>query len=117
MSAMTDTLINDMEIAAKVEKGAAELDRIFPDWQERINLHRLSLRDGIQCVLGQLYGAFIEGSRQLGWSYEECDAFGFFYLKTNEMSFAEFDESYRPYYNEAQECWLGQIADRLRGDK
>lgn len=37
-----------------VERGAAMLDEISPQWYEHINLMELSLRSNRRCVLGQL---------------------------------------------------------------
>lgn len=37
-----------------VKKGAEVLDARYPKWPHQINLEELVLRDGDQCVLGQL---------------------------------------------------------------
>jgi hypothetical protein len=41
------------------------LDEQVPDWRERIDVQRLNVRNP-KCVLGQLYGAYIDGHIALG---------------------------------------------------
>lgn len=45
--------------------GAIVLDRVRPGWAQDINLKKLDLADCEVCVLGQLYGSFMEGAHQL----------------------------------------------------
>lgn len=42
------------EARARVERGAALLDRAMPSWVERIDLETLKLRSACDCVCGQL---------------------------------------------------------------
>jgi hypothetical protein len=127
----------------KVAFGALTLDRYkstsphFADisqWWERIDLTRLDLTDGIRCVLGQLFGSFVMGRMALGtlcgectnpWhcdkcqklSYEDCDKLGFFYVRPPDVTDDLFDSLFRNYFEIAQECWIGEIAERLKGNK
>lgn len=56
----------------RVERGAALLDKRHPEWCKRIDLVKLNMRDGHQCVLGQVYGHFGNGLTELhiqAWRY------------------------------------------------
>ena len=45
-------------IAERVAAGAAFLDEREPGWDKRIDLDKLSIGSGCNCVLGQLYQGF-----------------------------------------------------------
>lgn len=47
------------------QKGAQLLDQIRPDWAREINLDTLNMIEGSYCVLGQLFGEFEDGMRQV----------------------------------------------------
>lgn len=54
-------------IEERVAAGVALLDAKGPaDWRSLINLDILNLDDAYNCILGQLYGEFIQGARHLG---------------------------------------------------
>lgn len=67
------------EIDAAVEKGASLLDEHKEDWFAPANLDtgRLQLSSITNCVLGQNYGEFYNGLRQLGLEYAEAPTYGF----------------------------------------
>lgn len=44
-----------------IRKGVAVLDKVLPDWRERINLDRLNVANYNLCVLGQVFGSYTEG--------------------------------------------------------
>ncbi len=47
-----------MTAATAVARGAAYLDRVRPAWRSEIDVERLDISDGGDCVIGQLYGSF-----------------------------------------------------------
>jgi hypothetical protein len=51
-------------IEARVARGAALLDEKLPGWVERIDLDKLKLSSGCNCVLGQTW----DGSTDTGYS-------------------------------------------------
>lgn len=53
-------------IETRVNRGAALLDEKVPGWWERIDLEQLQLSSCIRCVLGQLFGIYGQGIRELG---------------------------------------------------
>jgi len=57
--------MND-ELQQRVQRGMTLLDKEYPGWREKINLAYLDLSSGCDCVLGQVYGHYIEGSHEIG---------------------------------------------------
>jgi hypothetical protein len=51
------------ELAPRVERGAALLDRAEPGWHLRIARDRLAMESCDRCVLGQLHGDYLKGFR------------------------------------------------------
>lgn len=45
-----------MKICKQVQKGAAWLDQVRPNWWQEIDIAKLDLSDGCRCVLGQIAG-------------------------------------------------------------
>jgi hypothetical protein len=43
------------DVYRRVARGAALLDEQVPNWRDRIDVDRLNMRSGENCVLGQLY--------------------------------------------------------------
>lgn len=48
------------DVAARVQRGAAWLDKHRPGWVGRINLDELRVEEPCNCILGQLDGDFYE---------------------------------------------------------
>lgn len=61
------------EIEDRVARGSTYLDKKRPGWEDDINLDRLELCDGRQCILGQLYGSYIDAAIQLGITHQSRD--------------------------------------------
>lgn len=53
-------MVTQGTIRRRVNRGAAWLDKVFPDWVNRINLESLKLVSGERCVLGQLFGDYYQ---------------------------------------------------------
>ncbi len=78
-----------------VLRGVALLDEKVPDWRERIDKSRLSMRNMNRCILGQIFGHFIVGERKLNISPRN---YGF-------MSDTDTDYSYR----KLNQLWREQL--------
>lgn len=50
----------------RVRAGAEMLDTKLPGWWENINFDQLDIRDGWDCILGQLYDTYRDGCAELG---------------------------------------------------
>lgn len=55
------------ELEARVERGAALLDRELPDWRERVHVGALDMRSCALCVVGQVLGSYLSGMTSLGF--------------------------------------------------
>lgn len=70
----------------RIDNGAKLLDEVMPGWAGKINTLELNVDSFKNCVLGQLYGSFWDGMKQLGYSgtrdvYDEdgfCVSNGFY---------------------------------------
>ena len=57
----------------QIKMGMDVLDKVQPEWVEDIDLERLDIGSDFSCVLGQLYGTYASGVRNiLGLTIEEC---------------------------------------------
>lgn len=75
----------------RVRLGAALLDHKQPDWRKRIDTANLDLEDTRNCIIGQLYGYYINGLEQLRISggyghgfyfdHEDLEAFTYAWLE------------------------------------
>lgn len=45
-----------IETCDRVAAGAKLLDRVVPGWAERVDFDSLDMSDGMNCILGQLFG-------------------------------------------------------------
>lgn len=61
---MSDTTVY-ASVQDRVVAGAQLLDEIDPRWVDEISLEQLSLGDGCQCILGQLFSSFVHAPLEL----------------------------------------------------
>lgn len=52
-------------IRCYVPAGASLLDRTHPHWEYKVSIPRLKMHDPFLCVLGQIFGHFVDGLRAL----------------------------------------------------
>lgn len=76
-------------ITERVAKGAALLDREYPDWWQIIDLDALALASPCRCVLGQVYAHEVEPGGD-GEDYED----GYDYAINQVPDLASHDEHY-----------------------
>ncbi len=58
-------------------KGARLMDEARPGWFNHIDTAMLDINDRGRCVLGQLFGNFYDGCRQLKIDWVKAIAYGF----------------------------------------
>ncbi len=82
-----------MFLFVQVKTAAKDLDRLKPGWASRINTERLDMGSVQQCILGQLYGTFGQGTVKVS-----------------------VDRAYtRPFlYDAAAKWWKREIRKRLK---
>lgn len=88
---------------AEVEKGIKLLDEKVPGWRERIDPDSLDMSDCFQCILGQLFGSFSDGSKKLGFVWlGNTEDFGF-----------EVKQRFAPLpYDELTNLWKKELEKR-----
>ena len=106
------------EARKRAGRGAVYLDRMLPGWYRRIDLDTLCLGDGINCILGQLYGSFLEG---LSWSLVlESTPYRFAPIRLGFMCVwgvcQALQEQDYEYLNQAWREELQQRAEKERSD-
>lgn len=103
---MDGSELSEEHLKDYVSAGAELLDRKRPDWFLRVNLDKLDLGSGYECVLGQLYGAYASGvdRLELDWDADEPTRLGF---SAHGLPGGDLN------YPELTELWLDQIQYRL----
>lgn len=64
-------------VRQNVARGAALLDEKMPGWEDKIDLERLSMYDGCDCILGQLAGMYHRGRAHLRINLGDGYDYGF----------------------------------------
>lgn len=101
------SVLTKEEAEARVAKGAAHLDRVWPGWAARIDVGTLALSSCVFCVIGQLSGGDytdVLTDFELG-AYPEhynADHYGFDISEDGDMS----------DFKRLQDAWVAAIADR-----
>jgi len=103
------TEAEEREARDKVALGAKALDDLRPGWFREVDIKTLDMTDGAKCVLGQLYDFYGNGLKELRWTDEVATAMGIYLCDGSEMMHREWIAKYA----ELQECWIGEISDRL----
>jgi len=75
----------------RVARGAKFLDERVPNWEQRINLERLDISSDTDCVLGQLFGTYVESFGKTPLSNDQDLEFGFY---TTEYAEEEQDDDF-----------------------
>lgn len=103
-----------LTIGERVEIGATVLDEHASDWYRFVDLELLDIRLIENCVLGQIFGSFQNGTRDLGIEGDRCEEerLGF------ELRHSEYcSENVGGIAAQYEDEWRTQIMLRLEGDK
>lgn len=96
------------EARGRVARGAGLLDTVAPGWAQAIDLGMLRLDSCGSCILGQLFGDYIEAYRRIGVLRDKGGAhYGF------DVTIEEFRGLRRIHYGTMTQAWLEAIADRI----
>lgn len=79
-------ITNLKDVRAAVWAGIGYLNVHRPGWRRKIDLDRLNLASGEQCVLGEVYGEFDKGLSTLGLDLGTAEALGFLAKKNPDGS-------------------------------
>ncbi len=92
-----------LDVKYRVDCGAQFLDENVPDWFKRINVQFLDMCELDTCILGQLYGNYQNGTREL---------FGDIWLdRVGKYGFSRYGTNIK--YSDLKECWINEISARL----
>jgi hypothetical protein len=85
------------ETALRIIKGVKALDfHRDDDWPRLIDLERLEMSDGCDCVLGQLYGFYNDGIEALSRKYFEGRELGLYVdVNADEEEWHDLTERWR----------------------
>lgn len=93
-----------------VALGMLFLDDAVPGWDDRITPKTLNMASSNDCVLGQLYGSYWVGMRQLRVGYHAAERFGFAYDIKHCNSMLNGATEYRVL----TQAWVAKLAQRER---
>ena len=97
------------DIVEFVEKGVELLDKAKPDWYKEIDMEAFYISSCQQCILGQLFGNYTDGTIMLGVSGHAYEH-GF-----DIPSTLSIDDGV--YFEYLQREWEGQIEQRRNSAK
>lgn len=84
-------------IKKRVQNGIDFLDEHIPDWRDKVNVETLVMKDGLDCIIGQVFNLKL---------YEE------FPHKIHEMNIDAFDLGFDAYVDEYEDLtreWRRQL--------
>jgi hypothetical protein len=101
-----------LKLEEAASQGAQVLDKLQPAWWQKINTDLLAMGSGQTCILGQLYGDFVHGTKRLQhWKQSiEC---GFMLNWRSGMS----EIYWTRRWNWLRDAWLQEIAARREKTK
>jgi hypothetical protein len=99
----------DISIEQRVANGAKLLDECEPRWFTVVDLEMLSITSTGTCILGQVYGGFVAGCRELGIEGDraEEERLGF------ELTHEEYNSEFCPGIEEQiEDAWCAHVEAR-----
>jgi hypothetical protein len=114
---MPPTQENPMDAFTEaVQRGAALLDDLDPQWFEHIDLGRLDMGECARCILGQIYGNYTTGLDRIGNDLDQPAWLG--YSRDLEVSHGFEAEVITPAdYIHLSLAWTAEIRRRRKGGK
>lgn len=115
------------QINAAADRGAILLDQFKPDWFKAARLKQLEMSSTEQCMLGQTFGSFGYGLRELaltaikktiagtGLRLEDEDALTIdpiYYGFNTEVADASTGDSYSAAFSQLGERWSAHVTER-----
>lgn len=110
------TTINE-ELAERVARGAALLDKMKPGWFNKVNDQTLKLTNCVKCILGQLYDYEFKNDRTSEYASETGYGEGMQRLGLNDYPTAEqhgFYSKNTEYYRLLHDIWIDVIANKRK---
>jgi hypothetical protein len=83
-------------IAERIEIGIAFLNKVMPDWLNKIDFETLDMRNPRHCLLGQLYGRFGKACNEFVWDCEAAQGgFDLYEEEARDELWSIFDEQWK----------------------
>lgn len=90
----------------EIEKGVEFLNKVYPDWFNKIDLEKLNIEIPSLCILGQLYGNSYVAQIILDMSDENSDKMGF------SVPFVSYyDEKFDEKWDTLTKEWVNKIVE------
>lgn len=86
-----------------VRNGAEVLDEKKPGWHKEVAVDELEILCSNYCILGQVYGHYVDGLDALGIDMDESWMYGFY---------GPHGGGPPGYYDELEELWVKEITER-----
>jgi hypothetical protein len=103
-------------VEACAARGAALLDKKRPYWAELVSVTSLDMTNTGKCVLGQVYGHYAEGLRDLfgdaAQDMELSDYHGFSAFGATVVCTVVMSDAHRATWDELGHAWRAEIARR-----
>ena len=88
----------------RAESGAKFLDKTRPGWARRVRVTQLDITSRDMCILGQVYGNYVDATDKLNLSDRVADSKGF-----NTVYVGDYDAQ-----NPLEAAWKDEIRKRVR---
>jgi len=99
MTDLIEKVEDEYGLVESAKRGAEVLDRIDPEWYEKINTGRLDMSLYSSCILGQLYGNDFNGGAILGFALPTYPG-------------PTFDPEREALWNQLTDAWINEIESR-----
>lgn len=97
---------------AQIQAGAKLLDeKVGPDWFKKIDLQHFHMHDCFYCVLGQLFGHYIDGLEKI-WHLENAISYDYKLPREHGFSTVEFDENEYDHLTQEWMAYIGLLVHR-----
>lgn len=94
-----------MNLSHAVKRGSEILDSVRPLWYEDVNTEDLDMQSVDNCLLGQLYGRFSEGKKEIGLTLGA--SYGFAVSRGLKTSY-----EHRQAWKALRRLWIEEIETR-----
>ncbi len=103
-----------LTIGERVELGATVLDEYASDWYRFVDLELLDIQSTQNCVLGQIFGSFKNGTRDLGFEGDRYEEERLGFELTHDEYCSKFVGGIAEQYEDE---WRGHVMLRRNGEK
>lgn len=102
----------------RVERGASELDRVEPDWYNKVPVNELNISSCFYCIMGHVFGEYTFGVFKVAKLNAELEAGESWAINHGFLASFEVDDEGHGHATSGplEELWKQQIAARKWAD-